>query len=326
MNAAMEFIPGDYFHSYTLKRKGEIRLGEQMQFGKPRPDHSFLILGIEESIGPRANLGNPGAENAFKSFISRFVNMQSNSFLKGNEICLIGSIRAKSTSDNLDTLREEVKELDQLVQEFIQTNVHTHQQLIVIGGGHNNALPIIRAIQHIHKHQLDVVNIDPHADCRAPEGRHSGNSFSIAFEEKRLNSYSVLGLHKAYNNQATLDFLEKNAVYHSFFEDYLLGKASFEKDAKALTKKMISSPCLGMEIDMDSIAYLPSSAFTPSGFQLEEVRKFLYSMATNSQVSYLHLPEAAPTNAYEEKVVGKALAYLVWDFISASNQASANTN
>jgi formiminoglutamase len=321
MNPSMEFISGDNFSSHTYKRNGEVRLGEQMHFGKPTTDHNFLILGIEESIGPRANLGNPGAENAFNSFISRFTNMQSNSFLKGNEVCLLGCIRAVDTCENIDSLRTSVLELDTFVQAFIQKNVQAHQKLIVIGGGHNNALPIIRAMHLIHQHQLDVVNLDPHADCRAPEGRHSGNSFSIALEEKQLNSYSVLGLHRAYNNQTSLDFLEKNDVFHSFFEDYLLGKASLDNHTKTLATKLTSSPCIGLEIDMDAIAYMPSSAFSPSGFQLEEVRKYLHHMATLSQVSYLHLPEAAPTNANEEKIAGKALAYLVWDFLFATNQA-----
>jgi formiminoglutamase len=321
MNTALEFIPGDYFQLNTSKRHGEIRLGEQMHFGKPTADHHYLILGIEESIGPRANLGNAGAENAFKSFISRFANMQSNSFLKGNEICLLGSIRAVETSENIDSLRTSVLELDTFVQAFIQKNVQAHQKLIVIGGGHNNALPIICAMHHIHQQQLDVVNLDPHADCRAPEGRHSGNSFSIALEEKQLNSYSVLGLHKPYNNQKTLDFLDKNAVFHTFFEDYMLGKASLDNHTKTLATKLTSSPCIGLEIDMDAIAYMPSSAFSPSGFQLEEVRKYLHHMATLSQVSYLHLPEAAPTNPNEEKIASKALAYLVWDFIYSCNQA-----
>jgi formiminoglutamase len=68
---------------------------------------------------------------------------------------------------------------------------------------------------------------------------------------------------------------------------------------------------------MDCIAGMPSSAFTPSGFTLEQARTYVRKMALLPNVCYLHLPEAAPVNASDAKITGKALAYLTWDFISA---------
>ena len=67
---------------------------------------------------------------------------------------------------------------------------------------------------------------------------------------------------------------------------------------------------------MDAIAYMPSSAFSPSGWTLDQVRNYLIFAAQNSEkLAYLHLPEASPKNELDEKIVGKALAYLVRDFI-----------
>jgi hypothetical protein len=35
----------------------------------------YVLLGVEEDIGPRANLGQGGAVFAFKSFLNRFLNV-----------------------------------------------------------------------------------------------------------------------------------------------------------------------------------------------------------------------------------------------------------
>ena len=79
-------------------------------------------------------------------------------------------------------------------------------ELVVIGGGHNNCYPIIRAAAtHSGRRTLplDVVNLDPHADCRnVAEGRHSGNGFSTAFGEGLIRKYFLCGYHNRYNSQA----------------------------------------------------------------------------------------------------------------------------
>ena len=81
--------------------------------------------------------------------------------------------------------------------------------------------------------------------------------------------------------------------------------------------RQISDVSLGVELDMDAIIDMPSSAFTPSGFSLEEARKYVIKCAKSKKAAYLHLPEAAPKNEREEAIVGKALAYLVSDFIKS---------
>jgi formiminoglutamase len=66
---------------------------------------------------------------------------------------------------------------------------------------------------------------------------------------------------------------------------------------------------------MDSIAYMPSSALSPSGWTLDQVRKFVHLFVkTQKQVGYLNLTEAAPNTETDMLIVGKALSYLVRDF------------
>jgi formiminoglutamase len=66
---------------------------------------------------------------------------------------------------------------------------------------------------------------------------------------------------------------------------------------------------------MDSIAYMPSSALSPSGWTLDQVRQFIQLFAkTQKHIAYLNLTEAAPSTDADALIVGKALSYLVRDF------------
>jgi formiminoglutamase len=78
----------------------------------------------------------------------------------------------------------------------------------------------------------------------------------------------------------------------------------------------IPSPC-GLEIDLDSIENVLSSAISPSGFALNDIRKILFS--ANKSFSYLHICEGAITLAdgRTDQTTGKTIAYLVSDFVKA---------
>lgn len=310
----------EYFNSENLSqlfsvREGEEKLGQKVRINSTPIDLNgkFVIIGVAEDIGPRANLGFAGAEAGFSAFITRFLNVQSNRFLNGSDIVVYGVVRCSETfsiSDDLVELRNTVEHLDLLLEEVLQVVFSSGGIPIVIGGGHNNAYPIIKAYSHVNQKKIDVLNIDPHADFRKLEGRHSGNSFSYAMQEGYLGKYTVLGLHQSYNSESMLQDLEKQGVDFTFFEDYIDDKELFYRDLFKFEDKQI-----GLEIDMDTIKQMPSSAYTPSGFSVEEIRRALRFLANSSKVVYLHLPEAAPQNEREATFVGKVITYLVTDFI-----------
>jgi formiminoglutamase len=307
------------FHKFSQHsvrtRAGETRLGQDLIPYENAQNARFLILGISEDIGPRANFGVGGANKAFDAFLNYFIHMQSNRFVEGSEVCILGKIDCQAGIDSDKKFLDGVAKLDQFTFDFLTKHLQPKQKLIVIGGGHNNALPIIESIHAIRRNKVDVVNLDPHADCRELEGRHSGNSFSYAFDRELLNSYTVLGLHRAYNNESSLSFLENNSIKHSFFEDYILNPSKFEVDLIRTRKKLIEASTVGVELDLDAIIHMPSSARTPSGFSLEDARKYVAVLSPLPGIAYLHLPEGAPQNQTEEITVGKSLAYLVWDFL-----------
>lgn len=297
------------------ERTGETKLWQEMNFGKPNSHNKFLILGINEDFGPQLNFGNAGAKNGFKTTIEKLGNQASNSFLYGGPLCVLGTIEQTQAFKSQYLQSNCLEELDELVESILMKYLHHDHHLIVVGGGHNNALPIIRSICKIHDSKIDVLNIDPHADCRADKYRHSGNPFSFAARENLINDYYVFGLHENYNNQEILTFLAERNFGFSTFEDFIDSPviAISELQSKLTT---FSNLC-GLELDVDSIKDFPSSAFTPSGFSIEEVRAITRQYAKSKKPRYFHLPESAPQTESEEIWVGKALAYLINDYIKS---------
>ncbi|ASS49155.1 MAG: hypothetical protein CHH17_10530 [Candidatus Fluviicola riflensis] len=306
---------------WVTRREGEFRIGQQTLFRTEDPElwkqRKYHILGIKEDIGPRANGGFGGSEKAFDVFIGRFLAVQSNRFLTGEELVVHGVIEPLAVEHEL-SLKELVSELDELVIRWSKEVARAGGIPIVIGGGHNNAFGLIKGVHEGSGEQLSVVNLDPHADTRDLEGRHSGNPFSYAWGEGLLTSYSVMGLHQSYNNESVLKRLELMKATISFFEDWIDDPERFYTDIPALFRQH-KDWFTGIELDMDSIAGMPSSAFTPSGVTLEQARYYVRSMARVDRVAYIHFPEAAPVSERDEQLVGKSLSYLVTDFIKCHN-------
>ena len=83
----------------TKLRQFETKLGEQVQVIKSLSDleselknskAKFVLFGIPEDIGVRANGGLGGADSCWLPFLQSFLNIQSNLFLDGQEIIVLG--------------------------------------------------------------------------------------------------------------------------------------------------------------------------------------------------------------------------------------------
>ena len=74
------------------------------------------------------------------------LNTQSNGFLQGEEILVLGHFEIEEPADqSITSLRKKVSEIDELVCPLIEKIIAAGKIPIVIGGGHNNAYPIIKA-------------------------------------------------------------------------------------------------------------------------------------------------------------------------------------
>ncbi|MFA6276534.1 MAG: formimidoylglutamase [Pedobacter sp.] len=305
------------------QRIGEVKLGEKVQTISALSElqnssAKFVLLGIPEDAGVRANHGIGGANTAWPVALKALINSQNNSFLSGEKILVLGHFEiAEPENKSVDELRKKVTQVDDLVYPIIEKIISAGKIPIVIGGGHNNAYPIIRGTSLGLKQSINVVNIDAHADLRnTEEGRHSGNGFSFALKNGILNQYRIFGLHQNYVNQALPHYLENNSeVKAIYFENLLQSNKSISQNWTEFTADL-TSPC-GLEIDLDSIENVLSSAISPSGFALNDIRKILLSDKKN--YCYLHICEGAVelTDGRKDLATGKTIAYLIADFIKA---------
>ncbi len=296
-----------------LQRHGETRVGAVLQENKIE-NAKYVLIGIEENAGPQANLGRTGSENAFKAFMRVFLNSQVHEQQAFSQLAYLGKIVQHTAPQDQLEAAQMVQQLDELLLDVLTQYLDDGQIPIIVGGGHNNALPLIRWAAR--KGPISVLNIDAHADLRTTEKRHSGNSFSTAIAENHISNYGVFGLHEAFNNQWIRTQLQNQHISHRFYEDYLQGPFQLTEDVMHFIQHQ--KVPIGLEMDMDAIANMPSSAQSPSGWRLDDIRGLLYKIGhLKPNVAYLNLTEAAPQTETDDLIVGKALAYLVRDFIGA---------
>ncbi len=320
--------------SYLKPRKGETRFGEILTFcssknwkkelAKAKKEIKFCLIGIPESVGVMGNMGNPGTQNAWNAFLKAFLNIQSNRYLTGKEFMVLGAVDVAAVQEKAEQLDESTdyyhqklhllcEEIDDLVEPVINRVKASGMIPIIVGGGHNNSYPIIKGVASLSKKKkVNVINLDAHADFRALEGRHSGNGFSYGRQKKCLNRYFAFGLHQSYNSENMLKSMDADEqVKYSFLEGVTYLESMLSDAVSFVVDDQIEC---GIEIDMDAIRMMPSSAISPTGFSLEQARLFLKKCTGVLTPAYLHLPEAAPLNELDKVLVGKSLAYLVSDF------------
>ncbi|MGV3459492.1 MAG: formimidoylglutamase [Flavobacterium sp.] len=326
---------------YTAERSGEIKFGERLQVlpadapliaGLTASDAEFVLLGIPEDIGVRANYGRPGAASAWDSALKSIVNLQHNKFFKAGKLLVLGTIdtaeaiqQAEGLDPNEKTDRKKlsaiVEEIDKEVSHIISVIIRAKKIPIIIGGGHNNAYGNIKGTALAKGRPVNAINFDAHTDFRILEGRHSGNGFSYAYEEGFLRKYFIFGLHENYCGKGVMETIKK-AEGRIRFNTYEQIAVREEKNFNAemhQALQFINDERYGIEIDLDAIANVASSAMTPSGFSTERARQFIHFFGKQKNAAYLHLCEGAPSldNPANAHLTGKLIAYMVTDFMKA---------
>jgi formiminoglutamase len=332
------YTPDDV-HALTRHRQGEKKIGESITVVKgewrkfvTETTAMFFILGIAEDIGVRANHGRAGAGSAVRPAFESFLNQQDNGFIDSGAICLLGELVIADLMEqavNLDPhnendiaqLRDMVHRIDDRLSPIIRELVINGKIPVVIGGGHNNAFGNLKGSSQALGHPVNVINCDQHLDFRPLEGRHSGNAFSYAFQEGVVGRYSVFGIHEQYNSNAALSSFREHPerlFCHTYEDIFVREKIPFNKALAQCTGFVNNTPC-GIEIDLDAITNVPSSAKTSSGISALNARMFIHHCASALKPLYLHIAEGAPVLSHirADNKTGKLISYLVTDFIKA---------
>lgn len=330
----LKFYNQEILLAHTNTRKGELKFGQaaitvgSLEELKDKPQ-KYVLVGVPEDIGVRANSGKPGASKAWEAAVASLCNIQQTAYCKAQNVIILGELDCsqqmqqaakidKSDVHFIEKLGELVTQIDHFVARVVEQIIVCGKIPVIIGGGHNNSFGNLKGASKAIGNPINCINFDAHSDFRALEHRHSGNGFSYAAKEGFLNKYFIFGLHRNYTSQAVFDAIREVSenVQFSFFEDISVkNKKTFSqalKEAEAFGTQQF----FGLEIDLDAVANMGSSAMTPSGFSLEECRRFLQYFSSNSSCKYIHICEGAPNRELFAGQVGKAIAYLVSDVIS----------
>ena len=333
--------------SLTRLRKFETKLGECVRCNTgsleiaetiSQTQAEYIVIGVPEDIGVKANMGKGGADSAWFPFLDAFLNIQSNDFFSGENVFVAGhfdfseienliNINAATGDEKLEAYRHAVNTIDSEVEELIKTVTQFKKIPIIIGGGHNNAYPALKGAakglfkaEVIPLAQINCINIDAHADYRPLEGRHSGNPFRYADEDGYLNKYCIVGLHENYLQQNVwIDMVNNPFIDCVTYEDIFLHEKRSFIQAVAHATGFTEDNYTGIELDLDSVENVLSSASTPCGITLLQARQFLNFVATDSKIAYVHICEGAASmeNGDVNNSTGKLISYLVSDFIKA---------
>ena len=336
--------------SMTRVRRFETRMGERVQFLKPdskwpevlqQSNAKYVILGIPEDFGVKANYGVGGTETAWLSFLNSFLNIQSNDFFTGENTLVLGHFdfgdikflienNAYNPEEKVNAYRHALNIVDEEVEDLLKVIASAKKIPIIIGGGHNNAYPIIKGVakglykaEIIPLSQINCINLDAHADYNVAEGRHSGNGFRYAEEDGYLGKYCMVGLHENYISQNVLIDIHNNPFldYISYEEIFIHERKNFIQ-AVAHATGFTEDSYTGIEIDLDCIEHTLSSALTPSGITPLLARKYITFTAQDAKVAYLHICEGATqlADGRKSESTGKLISYLVSDFIKELTQ------
>lgn len=326
-------------------RRYETKLGERVQTAMPGENavaalqslsDRYVVFGIPEDIGVQANYGVAGTSSVWISFLQHFLNIQSNDFFEGETVGVLGHFdfgdiqflidkNASSEEEKIDAYRKAVITIDDEVEALVKQIVAAGKIPIVIGGGHNNAYPLLKGaakglhgLQHIPLAQINCINLDAHTDYRPAEGRHSGNGFRYAEEDGFLHKYFIIALHENYLQQNVwLDIVNNPFIDCITFEDIFIHEKRNFRQAVSLALAFTGDNFCGIELDLDSVENVVSSACSPSGVSTLQARQYLNLCAAHARVAYLHICEGAMqlSNGRSSALTGKLVSYLVSDFI-----------
>ena len=335
--------------SLTHIRKFETKLGEIIlcnsanDFEKTIAETpaKYIIFGVPEDIGVKANLGKGGTDSTWFPFLDSFLNIQSNDFLSGENIFLAGhfdftdaqkliNVNAATDEEKITAYRYFVNKIDEAVEEMVKIITQYQKIPIIIGGGHNNAYPAIKgAAKGLYKAelvelaQINCINLDAHTDYRPIEGRHSGNPFRYADEDGYLNKYCVLGIHENYLQQNVwIDIVNNPFTDFITYEDIFIHEKKNFIQAIAHATGFTEDNYTGVELDLDSIENILSSASTPSGVTALQARQYMNFTAMDAKVAYVHICEGATKldTGETNSSTGKLISYLVSDFVKSHSR------
>lgn len=332
---------------YVKKRAGHQKLGDQIKLltdSTPIYDQlinldvQFVLFGIPEDIGSFANNGKTGCYSSYNQILKSLLNTESNIYNRGENLGILGYLDFSAEQNKVLNLnpnkasdrkkaRLMVAEIDTYVTQLMHDIVSAGKVPIVIGGGHNNAYGNIKGTALALDQSINSINLDAHVDFDPEEGRHNGNGFTYAYNERFLHNYFIFGYHEDFITKRAINTLKKQSkrISHISFESLYVRRERIFKNECRHALKFIGNKPFGIEIDCDAVENIACIAMSPSGFTVKKAREFVHFFGKHKQATYLHIAGAAPDLASRKraKLTTKFVSYLITDFMRAKSSKKA---
>ncbi len=277
---------------------------------------TLAIVGVPTDEGVRRNGGRVGAAGAPAAIRAALAKMTAS----------FGSERLPDTVAILDcgdivTDGLSLEEIHRRQQEIVGALLDEGMTVIVLGGGHDIALPDGRAIG-MRAQQLGIVNVDAHLDVRPPtaEGTHSGSPFRellddspctiAAFVEFGIQPFSASAHHVQYvcDRGYTVWMLDqiRHHSLHAALDEVMATLAGCDR--------------IHLSLDMDSLAsaYAPGvSAPASDGFRPDEVAAIVERITQMPTCCLLDIVEVNPLTDSDGRTARLAAyfaALAIWTF------------
>lgn len=284
------------------------------------------LLGVPQDEGVRRNGGRLGAGEAPTAIRAALAKLTVS----------IGSAALPTDAVILDggDLRTDALSLEQIharQQEAIQLLLESGATVIVLGGGHDIALPSARA-HGAYAQRLGIINVDAHLDVRLPtvDGSHSGSPLREAIEDPRchlarliefgIQPFSASAHHVRY-------VLDRG---HSVWMLDEIRRHSLEAVLDAVVATVHDCDALHLSLDMDAVAsaYAPGvSAPASDGFRPDEVVRIIERIAALPKCRVIDIAEVNPRydpDGRTARLAAYFTAQCVWSIFHRT--ADANTS
>lgn len=246
------------------------------------------FLGFESDEGVRRNKGRVGAAEGPSSIRSILANLPLHTNL---DLVDVGDVVCQG---------ENLEEAQAALSDAVEMVLRCRGHLILLGGGHEIALPHFRGMTRAFDeyNKVGIINIDSHFDIRKPEYnlQTSGTGFYQMFEEKKGVKCIVLGIQEISNTQALFETANARGI------QYVLAKDINPFNLDALTKIIndfldsVDVLCLTIDLDAFLSAIAPGvSAPAFAGISYDYVfKKLLKQILSSPKLSSMDIAELNP--------------------------------
>jgi formiminoglutamase len=285
----------------------------------------IALVGVPQDIGVARNGGRRGAAAApaaIRAALGKLAASIGEVMLSPEvSICDCGLVR----TDGLP-----LEEIHQRQEYIVGRLLDVGANVLVLGGGHDTALPDGRALGK-RVERLGIVNVDAHLDVRIPtdDGSHSGSPFRELIEDDAcpLELLIEFGTQRFSASAHHVRYVREHGYIVWMLDD--IRRCSLEVALADVELRLAECDGIMLSLDVDALAsaYAPGvSAPAGDGFQPAEVAAIIERIASMPQCRLVDIVEVNPSVDADERTVRLAAyfaALTMWTFAHRRDDASS---